>query len=271
MNKPKLLLTNDDGYDAAGILELCNALKDDFEISIVAPMVNQSCKGLSISLPRKLEAMQCENPDHIPFWKVDSTPADCVKFALHYLYKDKPDLIISGINNGWNSGRNVLYSGTIGAAIQATFYGLFAIAYSVYEWHSLPDFSEEKKVINSLTHHFLKHKPRTGTLMNINFPSKKKPQLGVRIAKQGKSFWNPTVKARENNVDFFIDESIEFIEEDAESDIYLLTQGYVTCTPLHVNDLTDKHEYEKQKIALIGTSIDETNALLKKKMQSIRS
>src|SRR3990167_227935 len=184
MSKARLLITNDDGFDAPGILALVEALRDDYDCYLVAPMENQSCKGVSIALPSKLEAAQISVEGAVAAWKVKSTPADCVKFALHYVLEKKPDLVLSGINNGWNAGRNVFYSGTIGATIQASFYHLPAIAFSSYPWLDAHDFTLEKGVVQKLTAHFLKTPIGKGSVMNVNFPSPKKKVLGLKMARQ---------------------------------------------------------------------------------------
>src|SRR3989338_1263389 len=132
MNKPKIVLCNDDGIHAPGIYHLWEALRSFADIIIVAPAEDQSCKGVGFSLPkaRYIEAEKVSWADNVPAWKVFGTPVDCTKFALHYVLKESPQFILSGINDGSNAGRNLMYSGTVGATVQATFCKVPAIAFS---------------------------------------------------------------------------------------------------------------------------------------------
>lgn len=112
-NKPRILLTNDDGISAPGLKHLWQALSDIADLSIIAPATEKSGVGLSITIREPLQIQSVDWEKGTPAWKVNGTPADCVRLGLSVILKDRPDLIVSGINRGANSGRNVLYSGTI--------------------------------------------------------------------------------------------------------------------------------------------------------------
>ncbi len=252
MKKLNIIITNDDSYKAPGIFNLYKSLQNIANVTVVAPAFDQSCKGAGVSLPesRMIEAEQTswEN-EGVKVWKVYGTPADCTKFALHYLCKEKPDFIVSGINNGSNAGRNVLYSGTIGACVQSTFADIAAIAFS-----SMYDEGEEKFLkasyyIPTIVEHFYNHPIPKGTLMNINFPGHKREDiLGFSLATQGKSFWDLKVgsdTSLKGTIKYPLKETWDLHEEDFNSDIFLLNQGYITCVPVQVADLTN-HKHHKE-------------------------
>lgn len=253
MKKPKIVICNDDGIDAPGIHHLWAALHDHADVTVVAPAEDQSCKGVGISLPKSrfIEAEKVHWPEGIDAWKVFGTPADCTKFALHYLLKEPPDFIISGINNGSNAGRNILYSGTVGAVIQSTFCKVPGIAFScVYEGDETK-FIKAKQYIPMILKHFIEHPIPKGTLMNVNFPSFSADGCaGFRFAKQGQSYWNVRIGSDttlKGTKKYPMHDGWDFHDEDSESDIHLLTAGYITCVPLHVEDLTDHDHLQKHK------------------------
>ena len=250
MAKPKIVLCNDDGIFADGIYQLFEALESFATLIVVAPAEDQSCKGAGISLPkiRYIEAEKVVWKNGIKAWKVFGTPADCIKFALHYLLKEQPDFIISGINNGSNAGRNLIYSGTVGAVIQATFYKIPGIALScMYE--EKPE--KAKPYIAKIVQHFLEHPMPKGTFMNISFPSEEfKTPLGFKIAKQGQSYWDVRIgsdTSLKGTRKYPMIDGWDHHQEDEESDIHLLSQGYITCTPIHIEDLTDHNYLHKNK------------------------
>lgn len=248
MKKPNIVICNDDGINAPGIHHLALAVKDMANIMVVAPAEDQSCKGMGMSLPesRVIEAEKVDwiEPD-IQAWQVFGTPTDCVKFALHFLTDHKPDFVLSGINNGSNAGRNVIYSGTVAAAAQATFNNIPGIAFSCMYDEGPGKFAKAAKFIPRLFDHFQKHPIPKGILMNINFPSTSSDGiLGLRMARQGKSYWDLRI-GRDTRLKgtkkYPIIDGWDLHDEHAESDIHLLTEGYITCVPVHVHDLT---EYE---------------------------
>ncbi|MCH9617890.1 MAG: 5'-nucleotidase SurE [Chlamydiia bacterium] len=255
MKKWNIVITNDDSVDAPGIFHLYKALSTIANVTVVAPALDQSCKGVGVSLPksRMIEAEQTSwEGEDVKVWKVFGTPADCTKFALHYLCDKKPDFIISGINNGSNAGRNVLYSGTVGAVVQATFAGVPGIAFSAMWDEDEEKFIKAEKFIPSIVQHFHDHPIPAGTLMNINFPSHKIDGIkGFSLAKQGKTFWDLKVgsdTSLKGTSSYPLVEEWDHHDEEDNSDIHLLTEGYITCVPIHVQDLTDHrhHSFHKE-------------------------
>lgn len=253
MKKPRVVICNDDGIDAPGIHHLWSALHNHANVTIVAPAEDQSCKGVGISLPktRFIEAEKVHWPEGVEAWKVFGTPADCTKFALQYLLKEAPDFIISGINNGSNAGRNIMYSGTVGAVIQSTFCKVPGIAFScVYEGGE-EKFKKVESYIPAIMKHFLEHPIPKGTLMNVNFPSTESDGvMGFRLAKQGQSYWDVRIgsdASLKGTKRYPMQDGWDIHAEDAESDIHLLAEGYITCVPVHVEDLTDHRHRQAHK------------------------
>lgn len=254
MKRHKVVICNDDGIDAPGIHHLWKALHNVADVTVVAPAEDQSCKGVGISLPKSrfIEAEKVQWPEGIEAWKVFGTPADCTKFALHYLLKEPPDFIISGINNGSNAGRNIMYSGTVGAVIQSTFYKVPGIAFSCVYEGGPEKFAQVEDYIPRVMKHFIDHPIPKGTLMNVNFPSMDTDGvLGFKLARQGQSYWDVRIgsdTSLKGTKRYPMSDGWDIHDEHVESDIHLLSEGYITCVPIHVEDLTDHKHHEAHKI-----------------------
>lgn len=237
--KPKILITNDDGIYAAGIQTLWEAVADFADIMIVAPSENVSGAGVSITLNNPLRMEELQWGYGAKAWKVSGRPADCVKLGLNAFLPEIPDLILSGINRGSNTGRTVFYSGTVGGVIEGALRRVPGIAFS-YENYENPDFSLLKKYILPIVEHTLKHPLPPGTILNVNFPGK--PIQGIRLAKQGLGFMNDDPDKRmhptEGTPYYWLGEKWEHHEEHEDSDVVLLAQGYITAVPIRVQELT---------------------------------
>ncbi len=238
--KPRILLTNDDGISAPGLKNLWEALKDVADLSIIAPATEKSGVGLAITLrePILIEPVKWEGQTQA--WKVTGTPADCVRMGLSVILDTPPDLIVSGINKGANSGRNVLYSGTIGGVIEGILRNVPGIALSCVDFEN-PDYQMTLPHIRSLVHHLLEHPLPKGTLLNVNFPST--PTIkGIKMARQGKGFWveDPLERQHpEGHLYYWHGGKWNAHDEHEESDVFLLTAGYAAAVPIHVSELTD--------------------------------
>jgi 5'-nucleotidase len=194
MPKPLILISNDDGVRAPGIVALADALADLGEIVLAAPDRERSAASHSISLDRPLRAEQVA-PNA---WAIDGTPVDCVYLALHHLVPRKPDLCLSGINNGFNLGSDVFYSGTVGAAVEGALRGVPAIALSL-ERQSPQDFSHAAAFAASLVRDILGRGPGTiepETLLNVNLPAG--PVRGLRPTSLGRRIYRDQVSVRKD-------------------------------------------------------------------------
>lgn len=189
--KPRILLANDDGIDAPGIRALHAELRAHFDVLVVAPMRERSGAGCSLSLSNEMEVQTRSDAGKIWGYAVDGTPADCVKFAITALDGYRPDFVLSGINRGSNVGNSVFYSGTVAATIEATFFGLPAMAVSLACWGQPEAFyADSAKVVHKLLPWLLaqRHEPRT--LWNLNLPNKRLSEFGkLRLTSHGTSFF----------------------------------------------------------------------------------
>lgn len=251
--KPLILITNDDGVNAPGIRSLWRALHGIADLVVVAPAVEQSAVGLSITIRNPIRVHELDWGDpHTRVLSVTGTPADCVKLALSVLLPRPPQLIVSGINRGSNAGRNVLYSGTVGAVIEGTIRGVPGIAFSVSNF-SNPSYEGLEKYILALVDYVLVHSLPLGTFLNVNFPDKlvEEDFKGIRLATQGREYYVEDPKKRAHPVDgfeyFWLGAKIAQFDEVDNSDIAYLQQGYVAAVPIHVENLTDQFYHHNSR------------------------
>ncbi len=259
--KPKILLVNDDGIHALGIRALYEALAPISDLWIVAPSVEQSAVGLSVTIRTPLMMDPVTWEGNTPAMKVNGTPADCVRLALNLVLHEKPDLIVSGINRGSNAGRNLLYSGTVGGVIEGTIRGVPGIAFSCEEYEK-PNYEETKPYIQSIVQHIIATTLPRGSFLNVNFPAKNGIQ-GIKLARQGRSYVKEKLLERkhpEGNSYYWTGFSITDQEETDQTDIFWLKKGYIAAVPIHVDELTDhtflnEHKETFERIALPTLSV----------------
>ncbi|MCX7222990.1 MAG: 5'/3'-nucleotidase SurE [Burkholderiales bacterium] len=233
-----ILVSNDDGYTAPGIEALVHALRDLAEISVVAPEVNHSGASNSLTLSRPLAVRKAPNG----FTYVNGTPSDCVHVALTGLLDRRPDLIVSGINNGANLGDDTLYSGTVAAAAEGYLFGIPSIAFSLVSkaWSNLDAAAQQARAI--VAHQLTQ--PLTGaTLLNVNIPDLPLNKiLGIQATRLGKRHPSqpvmPTTTPSGETV-YWIGPSGAAQDDSEGTDFYALQRGYVSVTPLRL-DLTQQ-------------------------------
>ncbi len=237
----RILLTNDDGINAEGLYELYLRLRKSFEVSICAPDAEKSAIGHAITLNRPLRIKKVYRNKKFYGHSVDGTPADCVKIAVRSILKQKPQLIISGINHGPNLGSDIMYSGTVSAATEGMILGIPSIAVSLttYENHNF-DFAVN--FVYSMVKKIKRKGLPQGTLLNVNIPSVKKSKIrGVMLTKQGKSLYQEEFIRRDDprgNSYYWLTGKVKWLAKPAGSDIKAVEECYVSITPLQF-DLTD--------------------------------
>jgi 5'-nucleotidase len=250
MARPFILITNDDGINAPGIRHLWEAIHGEAEVAIIAPHTEKSGCGLGITWTKPLHVRPIQWEHNTPAWSINGTPADCVKMGVSIILQKRPDLIVSGVNRGSNSGRTVLYSGTVGGIIEASFKNIPGIAFSFSD-PTVPDLKITKPYICRLIQHVLKNPLPQGTFLNVNFPfNAQEKVLGFRMAKQGLSYWleEPEKRIHPEGLPYYwLGGKWHAFQEDPESDIALLEQGYITGVPIHVNQLTDLSALQQHK------------------------
>ncbi len=260
-NRPRIILTNDDGIHAPGIKALWKALRaaDRADLFIIAPATEKSGTGVSITWERPMLIQQSEWPEETPAWSVDGTPADCVKMADRIILSLKPDLIVSGINAGSNAGRNVLHSGTVGAVIEGVLRGIPGLALSCENGQE-PNFHVAEKYAAQLVDYVLAHPLPSGTFLNVNFPHAAQESVkGFRMTRQGKGRWaeDPYLHIEtEHGPSYWLGGKPEELVEDENSDISLLREGYMTAVPIHVHELTDRQELLKRQNSFEGYFVE---------------
>jgi 5'-nucleotidase len=235
----RILVTNDDGVRSDGIRALGRALAHLGEVTIVAPHVEASAIGHALTLRRPLRVEQLEDRIH----EVDGTPTDCVNIAIAKVLRSTPDLIVSGINKGYNLGDDVTYSGTVAGAMEGALLGIPSLAVSLERSLDVYDFGPAAAAAAHVADAVLRRGLPARTFININVPPGR--PKGFRL----------TVQARRNHVTV-VDERVDprgrayyWIEEgqnhwapDAKSDYHAVKDGYVSVTPLHP-DLTDRDAF----------------------------
>ncbi|HSQ54551.1 MAG TPA: 5'/3'-nucleotidase SurE [Gemmata sp.] len=240
----RILLTNDDGIYAPGLRALRHELLKLGSVIVVAPATEQSAAGHSVTLLNPLLVTEVLDDDGATFigWGVEGRPADCVKLALLELLPDPPDVIISGLNAGSNAGINVLYSGTVAAAIEGAFYRRTAIAVSLEYDKKIYDFPAAARYARQVIEQILATNPSPGSLFNVNLPVLERgPIRGVKVLPQNFSPYTEKFDRRVNpRGRTYFWASPEFLCPDPHpgTDVEGLAEGYITVTPLKF-DLTD--------------------------------
>lgn len=244
--KPLILVTNDDGITAPGIRTLIKVMKTLGEVVVVAPDSPQSGMGHAITLSDNLycdPVKMKSNESHKEF-SCSGTPVDCVKIATQEILQRKPDLCVSGINHGSNSSINVIYSGTMSAAVEAGTEGIPAIGFSFLDYSLTANFEPIEDHVKSITQSVLKNGLPKGVVLNVNLPNLNKNEIkGIKICRQAKAHWAEKFDKRTNpqGRDYYWLTG-EFINEDngEDTDEWALANGYVSVVPVQF-DLTAHH------------------------------
>jgi 5'-nucleotidase len=247
----RILLTNDDGIYAPGLAALEAELSQLGEVRIIAPKTEQSGVGHAITFLTPLVAEEVYQGEHRRGWAVEGSPADCVKLGVSQLFGGRPDMVVSGINGGLNAGINVLYSGTVAAAIEGAFFGIQSVAVSLeYDEHA--DFASAAKIAVPIIGQLWERREETETrLFNLNIPrealSKQPPEL--RIVPMGLDRWGESFERRKDprgRAYYWATNDPPPKMTDHETDLLALRRGCVTLTPLSY-DMTQYRELDKMK------------------------
>jgi 5'-nucleotidase len=242
--KPRILITNDDGYHAEGIIALENALSAIGEIYVVAPASEMSGASHSLTLARPLRIRQID----ARHWTVDGTPTDCVTLAINQILPpdEKPHICASGINHGPNLGDDATYSGTVAGALESTILGVPGLAFSLVASRS-HDFSESIRVVREITQKAIDEGLPPKTLLNVNIP--KGAPRGFRITKQGLKNARPIIS---EHIDprgkpyYWIGEQRDGFLATGDTDFEAIDEGFVSVTPMR-SDLTNHTAIELLK------------------------
>jgi len=236
----RILVTNDDGYRSEGIHALAKALSNVGDVTIVAPVLEASAIGHALTLrhPLRLESID----DRV--FAVDGTPTDCVNVAVAHVFNGLPDLVVSGINKGWNLGDDVTYSGTVAGALEGALLGIPSIAASLRHTRGNYDFTHAARAAAVIAEAILQRPLPARTFLNINVP--KGPPKGYRVTVQAKRNHITSVAERHDPKGrpyYWIEEGQNDWQPHDRSDYQAVRDGYVSITPLHP-DLTAHHALE---------------------------
>ena len=242
--RPQILICNDDGITAPGILTLIEAAKEYGDVTVVAPDSPQSGKGHAITVGEPLRIHEHDLGEGVTAFACSGTPADCVKLATGVIMENKPDLLVSGINHGFNYSISVVYSGTMSAAMEGAIEGIPAIGFSLgdYSWNA--DFSAALEICKTVIRKALHASMPTGTLLNVNIPNLPLEEIkGFKIARQAIGRWVENFDERKDPHGrryFWL--SGKFREEDdgSDTDTWAIKNGYVSVVPVKF-DLTAHH------------------------------
>lgn len=247
--KPLILVTNDDGITAPGIRALIDVMSKIGDVLVVAPDKPQSAMGHAITINSTLYLNKISVDDAaVTEYSCSGTPVDCVKLAVNEILKKKPDLCVSGVNHGSNSSINVIYSGTMSAAVEAGIEGVPAIGFSLldYDWNA--DFDTIKPFIEKITLEALENGMPKDVVLNVNFPKLKKEAIkGIKICRQAKAIWAEKFDKRvtPQGKDYYWLAG-EFINQDKgqDTDEWALANGYISVVPVQF-DLTAHHSIQE--------------------------
>lgn len=252
VGQPVILVTNDDGYKAAGLEALVEMVKPFGKVVVVAPEEGHSGMSHAITIKVPLRLKQRKRDDDVTFYTVNGTPVDCVKLAMSQLFTNRmPDLVVSGINHGSNSSISIIYSGTMAAAIEGCLYGIPSIGFSLIDYDESPDFSASIRFGRVIVQNVLDKGLSKGCCLNVNIPVLPvKSVKGIRVARQNRGTWREEFEKRTDprGVDYYWLTGY-FLNEEPEAtdtDEYWLNQGYISVVPVQV-DLTSYTELERLK------------------------
>ena len=247
--KLHILISNDDGINSPGIYALVREIKKIAHVTVVAPDKQQSAVGHAITVGYPLRSSKFYRDGKFFGYAVEGTPADAVKLAVRSILSEKPDMLISGINNGSNTAISIIYSGTVSAATEGTILGIPSIAVSLTTYMK-PDFTYAAKVARKLALYLGKKSLPEGTLLNVNVPPVPEKQIrGILVTKQGKSKWDDMFEVRRdpsNKEYYWLTGELLQLDDDEDIDQVAVLKNYVSITPIHY-DLTDYNMLEAMK------------------------
>ena len=241
--RPLILVTNDDGISAPGIRTLISAMNELGDVIVVAPDSPQSAMGHAITINSTLQCNQVKIDDGPQIeYSCSGTPADCVKLGINEILDRKPDICVSGVNHGSNSSINVIYSGTMSAAVEASIEGIPAIGFSLLDYSWNANFNEIKKYLFNITKQALLNGIPKGNALNVNFPKLKEKDIkGIKICRQANAYWVEKFDKRVNpqGKEYYWLTG-EFINKDNghDSDEWALANGFISIVPVKF-DMTD--------------------------------
>lgn len=245
MSKEKfILITNDDGITAKGIASLIEAAKGFGKVMVVAPDKPQSGMGHAITVNNPLRFSKVNYFDGIESYSTSGTPVDCVKLAIYKLSGQRPDLIVSGINHGSNCSTNVLYSGTMSAAVEGALEGIPSIGFSLLDYAAEADFSAAIEVAKHIISRALNNQSMKGFCLNVNVPKLPFSEIkGYKVCRQAAASWDDYFEERQDPIGknyYWLAGEFKSYDNGTDTDMWALENGYVSIVPTQY-DMTAHH------------------------------
>jgi 5'-nucleotidase len=248
-HRPLILVTNDDGITAPGLRKLISIMNELGEVIVVAPDSPQSAMGHAITINSTLYLEQLtidEGPQKE--YSCSGTPADCVKLAVNEILDRRPDLCVSGINHGSNSSINVIYSGTMSAALEAGIESIPAIGFSLLDYNWSADFEACEDFVRKIAQNVLQHGLQDGVVLNVNIPKLPKSEIkGIKICRQARANWKEEFDKRTNPMGrdyYWLTGKFINMDHGEDTDEWALEHGYVSVVPVQF-DLTAHHSIQR--------------------------
>jgi len=242
LNKPHILVCNDDGIEGEGIHVLAASMKKIGRVTVVAPAEPHSGMSHAMTLGVPLRIKEYQRNNRFFGYTVSGTPVDCIKVALSHILDDKPDLLVSGINYGSNTATNTLYSGTVAAALEGAIQGITSLAFSLTTYEHA-DFTYAGKFARKLAKKVLQQGLPADTILSVNIPNVPESEIaGVLSTSQGRSRWEENAIERNDmygNPYYWLNGTLKLLDDSLLQDEYAVRSNYVTVTPLSC-DLTNQ-------------------------------
>jgi len=243
--RPLILVTNDDGITAPGIRNLVESVADLGDVVVVAPDSHQSGMGHAITISNILRIAPHDfRMAGVDAYKTSGTPVDCVKLAIYKILNRKPDVLLSGINHGSNASINVIYSGTMSAAVEGALEDIPSVGFSLCDFAEDADFRASRDVVRTVTKQVLAHGTPKGTCLNVNIPKLAPEDVkGLRVCRQAAGHWADSFEERQapgGRTYYWMTGNFTDVDKGEDTDEWALRNGYVSVVPVHY-DLTAHH------------------------------
>lgn len=234
-SRPLIFISNDDGVSAPGLLRLIEYVKDFGDVVAVAPEEPQSGMSSAFTVDKALRINEHEDFEGARLFSINGTPVDCVKLGLHAIVPRKPDIMLSGINHGSNSGNSIIYSGTMGAVIEACMEGIPSVGFSLLHHSIKADFDLSSSFVKDIVANVIEHGLSHGICLNVNIPAKVVP-VGVCVCRAARGHWSDgycRYLDPQGNPFFMLNGRFINEDEDAtDTDEYWLARNYVSVVPV---------------------------------------
>lgn len=234
MKKPLILISNDDGITAPGLRVLVEEMKQIGEVVVVAPDKPQSAMGHAITVTQPVRLRPSKVFDGVLAYECSGTPADCVKLALDKVCDRRPDIMVSGINHGPNYSINVIYSGTMSAAVEAAVDGVQAIGFSLCDYSLEADFNHCREFVRKITSNMLKNPLPYGTLLNVNMPASENIK-GIRVCRQAAAKYAENFEERQDpsgrTYYWMTGKFINMEQDDNDTDLWAVENDFISVVP----------------------------------------